>query len=144
MLAARHSGQHPWVIDRRVVKCNLCRIDPMADDPMRLSCMGERDHCHYQQPSWPTGDALVPGQDSTSPLVPPSPGGACHSVVCEHEDLMPHLIKAGARPAQADARRSAQGHGSWWTIDNTVIAAEEGDQLVRNYADAGKVNQIGI
>lgn len=39
---------------------------------------------------------------------------------------------------------SAQGHGSWWTIDNTVIAAEEGDQLVRNYADAGKVNQIGI
>jgi hypothetical protein len=39
---------------------------------------------------------------------------------------------------------SAQGHGSWWTIDNTGIAAIEGDQLIRNYADARQVIRSGV
>ena len=43
MLEARHSGQYQFVHDRGVVKCKRSRKDPIADDPMRLSCMGERD-----------------------------------------------------------------------------------------------------
>ncbi len=39
---------------------------------------------------------------------------------------------------------SAQGHGSWWTIDNTGIGAEDGDQLIRNYADARQVIRSGV
>ena len=83
------------------------------------------------------------GTGRVGPLLP-SPGGARQLVMREHENLMPHLSKRahGRRGPMRDG--SAQRHGSWWTIENTGIAAGECDQLVRDYAHARKVNRSGV
>ena len=62
------------------------------------------------------------------------------------------LVKTGKRNnlvGMGHGRRpmrdgSAQGHGSWWTIENTGTAAGECDQLVRHYSHTRKVNRSGV
>jgi hypothetical protein len=44
MFEARHGRQYQFVHDCRVVKRKRAGKDPIADNPVRLSCMGDRDN----------------------------------------------------------------------------------------------------
>src|ERR1700720_3344605 len=91
MLERRRSREYQLVHDRRIVKRKRAGKDPVADDSVRLHCVGKRDHRHSKHPSQPTADALVIRPKTTRQFLLRSPGGACQLIMREHKTLMPPL-----------------------------------------------------
>jgi hypothetical protein len=144
MLEARHGRKYQFVHDRRIVKRKRAGKDPVANDPVCLSCMGDREQRCSEQPSHPSVDAFVSDSKVMGRTLPPSSGGARPSIMREHENLCLTCPKhAHGRPRPMHDG-SAQRHGSWWTIENAGIGAGECDRLVRSDADARKGNRSGV
>jgi hypothetical protein len=113
--------EYEFIHDGWIIKRKGTGKDPVADDPVRMSRIGDREHRGTEQPSL----------------------GRTHlSTLHEHKDLMPDLSKASAWPRGGPMRDGlAQRHGSWWTIKDGGSAARESDQLLRHYTKARKANR---